>query len=62
LLSNFGKNQKEAKKNYKDLGDFFGGVSGALITMMYNRVARQAEQNRRMKRRIARIKKQIFNT
>ncbi len=45
----------------KDLGDFFGGVSGALITMMYNRVAKQAEQNRKLKRKIARIKKQILN-
>ncbi len=32
-----------------DLGTFFGGVSGALITMMYNRVAKEAAKNRRLK-------------
>jgi chromosomal replication initiation ATPase DnaA len=46
----------------KDLGLFFGGVSGALITMMYNRVAKQAEQSRHLKRRIAKIRNQILKT
>jgi len=44
-----------------DLGRYFGGVSGALITMMYNRVTKEALKNRRLKGRINRIKKQIFN-
>ncbi len=48
-------------KSCKDLGEFFGGVSGALITMVYNRVAKKAEQNRRIKRRISKIKKRILN-
>ena len=45
----------------KDLGSYFGGVSGALITIMYNRVKKQAARKRQLKRRIEKIKKQIFN-
>ena len=29
----------------KDLGLFFGGVSGALITVMHKRIAQEAAQN-----------------
>jgi len=43
-----------------DLGDYFGGVSGALITMMYNRVSNEAANNRRFKGRIEKIKRRIF--
>ncbi len=28
----------------KDLGEYFGGVSGALITMMHNRVADESKK------------------
>lgn len=45
----------------KDLGNNFGGVSGALITIMYNRIAAEAAQNRRFKRRIEKVKKRILN-
>jgi chromosomal replication initiation ATPase DnaA len=45
----------------KDLGLYFGGVSGALITIMYNRIAQEAAQNRRFKHKLEKIKKQIFN-
>ena len=45
----------------KDLGLFFGGVSGALITIMYNRVKEQATRKRRLKRRIEKVKIRIFN-
>ena len=45
----------------KDLGEYFGGLSGALITMMYKRVTEEAAKNRRFNRRIEKIKKQIFN-
>ena len=45
----------------KHLGLYFGGVSGALITIMYNRIAQEVEQNRRFNHRIVRIKKQILN-
>jgi REP element-mobilizing transposase RayT len=44
-----------------DLGNYFGGVSGALITMMYNRVAKEASKNRRLKGRINKVKQRIFN-
>lgn len=33
----------------KELGEYFGGVSGALITMMYNRVAIEAEKNKNVR-------------
>ena len=45
----------------KDLGEYFGGVSGALITMMYNRVSKEAAKNRRFKGKIEKIKQRIFN-
>ncbi len=45
----------------KDLGEYFGGVSGALITIMHKRIADESRQNRRLKHRIDKIKKQIFN-
>lgn len=44
----------------KDLGDRFGGVSGALITIMYNRIVAESAQNRRLKRRIEKTKKRIL--
>ena len=53
--------RKISGKTCKDLGEFFGGVSGALITMKHDRVAKQAEQNRWITRRIAKIEKRIFN-
>jgi hypothetical protein len=43
-----------------DLGEYFGGVSGALITMMHNRIAVESNRNRRLKRRIYNIRNQIF--
>jgi hypothetical protein len=43
------------------LGEYFGGVSGALITMMHKRIAEESMQNRGLKRRIDVIRKRIFN-
>ena len=45
----------------KDLGLYFGGVSGALITIMHKRIAEKSAQNRKLKRKIDTIKKRIFN-
>lgn len=45
----------------RDLGDYFGGVSGALITIMHKRIAAESKRNRRLKRRIDKIRNQIFN-
>lgn len=45
----------------KQLGLYFGGVSGALITIMHKRIAEEASQNRKFRRRIDSIKKQILN-
>jgi chromosomal replication initiation ATPase DnaA len=44
----------------KDLGEYFGGVSGALITMMHNRIADESKKNKRVKGRINNIRNQIF--
>ena len=44
-----------------DLGDFFGGVSGALITMMNRRIAEEMDRNRLLKNEVEKIKNQIFN-
>jgi putative transposase len=44
-----------------DLGVLFGGVSGALITMMEKRIAEEITRNPRLKHKIEKIKKQIFN-
>ena len=44
----------------KDLGEYFGGVSGALITMMHNRIADESKRNKRLKGRIDKIRNQIF--
>jgi len=44
----------------KDLGEYFGGVSGALITMMHNRIAEESKKNKRLKGRIDNIRKQIL--
>ena len=45
----------------KDLGIYFGGVSGALITIMYNRTAKATAKNKQLKGKIQKVKKQIFN-
>ena len=44
----------------KDLGEYFGGVSGALITMMHNRIANEYKRNKQLKGRIDNIRNQIF--
>ena len=45
----------------KDLGEYFGWVSGALITMMHNRIADESKRNKRLKGRINNIRNQIFS-
>ncbi len=45
----------------KDLGAYFGGVSGALITMMHKRIAGESARDRRMQWWLDRIRKRIFN-
>ena len=44
----------------KDLGEYFGRVSGALITMMHNRIADESKKDKRLKGRIDNIRNQIF--
>jgi putative transposase len=45
----------------KDLGLYFGEVSGALVTIMSNRIAQEAAQNRRFRKRLAKTKRRILN-
>jgi len=44
----------------KDLGEYFGGVSGALITMMHNRITDESKKNKRLKGRINNVRNRIF--
>ena len=44
-----------------NLGNFFGGISGAGITVRYNHIAKQLYRNRRLKGKINQIKKRIIN-
>ncbi len=45
----------------RELGVYFGGVSGALITIMHKRVSGEAAKNRRFRLRIDKVKKRILN-
>jgi putative transposase len=45
----------------RDLGIYFGGVSGALITMTANRIAQRQIRDQVLEERIEKIKRQIFN-
>ena len=45
----------------KELGMYFGNVSGATITMAYNRVEKEITQNKRVKGKLNKIKKRILN-
>ena len=48
-------------KGCSELGAYFGGVSGALITMMANRVAKQEITDKALASSIERVKNRIFN-
>ena len=45
----------------RDLGLYFGGVSGALITVMHKRIAQEAVQNKQFKKKLEKIKELILN-
>jgi hypothetical protein len=45
----------------KDLGLFFGGVNGALIIVMHNRIAQEGAQNYHFKKKLEKIKELILN-
>jgi len=48
-------------ENGADLGKYFGNISGAGITVRYNHLAKQIQLNRKLRRRIKRIKNKIIN-
>jgi hypothetical protein len=43
------------------LGDYFGGVSGAAITVRYNKIAEEMAEDKRLKRKVGKIKARIIN-
>ncbi len=45
----------------RELGVYFGDVSGALIIIMHKRVSEEVAKNRRYKSRIDKVKKRILN-
>ena len=45
----------------KELGGFFGGISGPAITVRYNHVARKMKRDRKLSRELKKIKERIIN-
>jgi len=43
------------------LGDYFGGVSGAAITVRYNKVAKEVAEDKKLKTKVEKIKTQLVN-
>jgi len=46
-------------KTCKELGEYFGGITGPGITMRYNKLSDEIKQDRRLKGKLVRIKKQL---
>ena len=44
-----------------DLGNYFGGVSGAAITVRYNKIVKEMAGDKRLKRKVGKIKARIIN-
>jgi hypothetical protein len=45
----------------KELGLFYGGISGAAITMKYKQISEEVSRNKSLKRRMNKINKRILN-
>ncbi|NIO04188.1 MAG: hypothetical protein GTN74_06110 [Proteobacteria bacterium] len=45
----------------RDLGEFFGGVSGAAVAVRYNQVNRAVARDKELRGQVDRIKERIFN-
>lgn len=45
----------------KMLGEFFGGISGAAVTVRYNHMSKELEGNAKFKSRVDRLRKRIVN-
>jgi len=45
----------------KELGGHFGKISGAAITMAYNRIDKEIKRNKQVKAKLNKIKKRILN-
>lgn len=45
----------------KELGGYFGKISGAAITMAYNRIDKEIKKNKQVKAKLNKIKKRILN-
>ncbi|MFH1674676.1 MAG: hypothetical protein ABIF87_14800 [Pseudomonadota bacterium] len=46
-------------KTCKELGEYFGGITGPGITMKYNLINNEMKQDKRLKGKLVRIKKQL---
>ncbi len=44
-----------------DLGDYFGAVSGAAITVRYNKIVKEMAVDKKLKRKVGKIKARIIN-
>ena len=44
----------------KDIGAFFDGISGAAITMKYNQINAELLRNKKLRDKIANLKKQLL--
>jgi len=44
-----------------ELGNYFGNISGAGITVRYSRLSEQIQSNQKLMRRIKRVKSRIAN-
>ena len=53
--------RKHCRMNGKELGNFFGGVTGAAITMATNKLERLAADDPGLKRKIVEIENRLFN-
>lgn len=45
----------------KEMGKYFGGISGAAITMSYKKMAKEIAMNRKLERKVRKIIRRIFN-
>ena len=45
----------------RDLGTYFNGISGAAITMRYKQAAKEIVNDKRLRRKVNRIKECMFN-
>ena len=48
-----------AGKSGVELGNYFGNISGAGITVRYNRLSEEIQRNQKLRRRVKRVKNKM---